>query len=122
MAYADYIYYLSKYGGDELGEVAFRQASREASAYIDRVTFGRIGPGSETPDEVKRAVCAASEVIARKNQERIQKPTGIKSESVGKHSVSYSDGETKDYLNELTRCVDLYLPRSHPLRFAGVRE
>ena len=121
MAYADYVYYLSKYGGDELGEAAFKQASREASAYIDQVTFGRISPENETPDEVKKAVCAASEVIARRNRGRFEKPAGVKSESVGKHSVNYSNDDSGDYLNESARCVDLYLPRSHPLRFAGVR-
>ncbi len=41
MIYADYTYYTDSYGGKAVSEGDFPRLAAKASAYIDRLTFGR---------------------------------------------------------------------------------
>lgn len=41
MIYADYAYYTDTYGGKAVSAEDFPRLAAEASAYLDRVTFGR---------------------------------------------------------------------------------
>lgn len=111
MVYADYIFYICVYGGAELEEWEFRCAIRDASAYLDLITFGRLKQcNSGMPNEVKMAACAVAEAIYRDGQHQ-----GITSENVDGYAVTYTAGK-----RDLTEVVDRYILPSSPLRYAGV--
>ena len=42
MIYADYEFYIITYGGNQIKEADWTRSAREASAYIDQLTFGRL--------------------------------------------------------------------------------
>ena len=68
------------------------------------------------------ASCAIAEVIERHRKQQEASPSGIKSESVGGQSVTYEDAAAFQarYDAELLDAADLWIPRSDPLRYAGV--
>lgn len=99
-AYADYAFYTDVFKGRKVSENDFMGWALSAGAYLDYITFGRIRELVDVPEEVKYAVCAAIDAM-KKAEER----DGISSESVGKHSVSYSnkyDGKEQGYLYGVT--------------------
>ena len=58
MAYADYTYYQTQWGG-ELEQKDFVFLAERASDYIDTITFNRIKENQNLMcDEVKKAVCS----------------------------------------------------------------
>ena len=120
---ADYKFYTETYGGTLVDENAWPAAIREASAFVNNLTYGRLSrqPAEDIPEEAKLAACAAAEAAARCLAAAAERTVGVASESVGGHSVSYT-GE--DLLTEKRRgmlqTASLYLPLSHPLRYAGV--
>ena len=120
--YAEYTYYKSTYGGTLLTEETFPAAERAAAAYIDGLTFGRLQRGAAADDAVKRAVCAVAEVQGRYDCARAERPAGLSAATTDGESESYrSDAElAADLAREKQAAADLYLPRSHPLRYAGV--
>lgn len=63
MIYADYDYYRSVYGGKAVPEADFYGLSRQASARIDQMTFGRIDARWAMDLRVKDACCAAVECL-----------------------------------------------------------
>jgi hypothetical protein len=67
MAYADFPYYKDEYKGTLLEE-EFTRLSRQASAYIDQVTFGKVA--GEHPEaiqiKIKDACCAVAEILKKK--------------------------------------------------------
>lgn len=95
--YIDYDFYTKSYGGTSVPQNSFLRYSIKASAYIDKITFGRISKmyitdstdeGYNVPDEVKFAVCAVIDV-----DKKIEDDGGIiSSESNGNYSVTYTDG------------------------------
>ncbi|MCO7138267.1 hypothetical protein NIF40_12195, partial [[Clostridium] leptum] len=95
---------------------------REASALVDQLTYGRLQKGAEVTDPVKMAVCAAIESLFQSDKEAQTVSPGIKSETVGSHSVTYEDAGTIT-ARRRTQAIDainLYLPPWDPLRYAGV--
>lgn len=123
MIYADYEFYTTTYGGDQIKEADWTRTAREASAYIDQLTFGRLqGHPERVTEEVQMAVCAAAEVVGRYQAAAAQSAAGIASESVGGQSVSYRSGteQAAGKRSEIQQAASLYLPLSHPLRYAGV--
>ena len=123
MIYADYEIYTATYGGTQIQEADWVKAAREASAYIDQLTFGRLqGHPERVTEEVQMAVCAAAEVVGRYEAALAQHTAGIASESVGGQSVSYRSGteQAAGKRAEINQAASLYLPLSHPLRYAGV--
>lgn len=68
MTYVDYDYYRGAYFGDAVPEADFLRLSRQASAYLDQVTFGRIRGGWEQDSRVKDACCAVMELMHREEQ------------------------------------------------------
>lgn len=63
--YADWEFYTAEYGGVMGGvmkEADFRRLVRQASAYLDRITFGRIG-AEEWRDVAANACCAVAEAM-----------------------------------------------------------
>lgn len=68
MAYVDYNYYRGVYFGDAVPVADFYGLSRQASAYLDQVTFGRIRGGWEQDSRVKDACCAIVNILYRQEQ------------------------------------------------------
>lgn len=123
MIYADYEFYTATYGGDQIKEADWARTAREASAYIDQLTFGRLqGHPERVTEEVQMAVCTAAEVAERYRAATTQSAAGIASESVGGQSVTYRSSTELEAgkQSEIWQAVSLYLPLSHPLRYAGV--
>lgn len=102
--YMDYSYYTSNYGGTVVLPAGFTALANHASAIIDYLTFGRAAPimalegqtgeDAATIDKIKMATCAVLETLNIVNLERARLQTaggGVKSESVGSHSVTYMD-------------------------------
>ncbi len=107
MAYADYAYYTGEYGG-AMPEADFKRLARQASAYLDNVTFERIK--STLPksmmDKVRDACCAAADAYLLAEQ-----GGGIASEANDGISVTYvaGVGNTKTENQRLREAVSLYL-------------
>ena len=120
--YADYVFYVEAYGGENILPLDWPRISRHADAYLDRLTYNRMKNGAVVTDAVRMAACAVAEVMCRHEETQTVNPAGIKSESVGGQSVTYEDvaALSERYEAELLEAVDLWLPRSDPLRYAGV--
>lgn len=120
--YAEYVYYKSAYAGDLLDEEDWPAAIRAADAYIDLVTFGRLRRGWPVDDAVRMAACAAAEVAARYQTAQAKRAPGLEGFNNDGYSETYA-GTVSDLAAQqqadMAAAVDLYLPRSHPLRYAG---
>ena len=68
MVYADYDYYLNEYSGNAVAEADFTRLSRQASAYLDSLTCGKIRGSWVDDNRVKDACCAVAEVIQKQEQ------------------------------------------------------
>ncbi|MCQ5130300.1 hypothetical protein NE562_11560 [Butyricicoccus faecihominis] len=90
MAYADYSYYKTTYGGTMIAESAFARLSCLASAYIDSLTFGNAAKDTEHAEQIKTACCALAEEYQRQDS-----GGEVASETVGKWSKTYlSSGQS----------------------------
>lgn len=89
--YVDYKYYHESYHGDLISAEDFKQAEKEAEAYVDAITFGRIRKLDEIPECVMDAICSASEDMHRYLEGRL---TQAKSESNDGYSITYADAVT----------------------------
>ncbi len=120
--YADYVFYVEAYGGENIPPLDWPRISRHADAYLDRLTYNRLRNGAVVTDAVRMAVCAVAEVMHRYEETQTANPAGIKSESVGGQSVTYEDAisSAARYDADLMGAADLWLPRTDPLRYAGV--
>lgn len=112
MNYADFVYYRSDFGGRVISsESDFNSVIGKASAYIDRITFGRSKEKAET-EEVKKAACAVCEVMYQ-NESRY----GISSENNDGYSVTYLNNSTNEQKDQ-KRAACLFL--SDELIYRGV--
>lgn len=116
MVYADYTFYTDTYGGTAITAKEWPALALRASAYLDRLTFGRLAAGNVT-DAVRLAVCAVAEA-----EQQTATPAGVKSENVDGYDVTYEDGAARLQNLNAARlaAADLYLSRGDPLRYAGV--
>lgn len=96
MAYADYTFYETEYGGKAVGPDDFNGLANRASAYIDGLTMGRAEKSAgKVLYQVKMAMCSLVEIF---RQESLMESTaysekrGISSEKVGNYSVAYVSG------------------------------
>ena len=120
--YADYVFYVEAEGGEGIPPLDWPRISRHADAYLDRLTYNRLRNGAVVTDTVRMAACAVAEVMHRHEETQTANPVGIKAESVGGQSVTYEDAaaSSERYEAELLEAADLWIPRSDPLRYAGV--
>jgi len=96
IAYADLTFYTETFLGVSISAQDFPRLALRASEIIDQVTFDRAadvidaGIDFDLIDKIKSAVCAVAEQI----QTLVISGggAGIKSESLGNHSVTYVDG------------------------------
>lgn len=93
MIYAGFEYYRDVYHGSAIDEDAFPALAREASLFIDQLTYNRLNQGWKVTDAVKMATCAVAEGIQEYKDARkaAKTATGVKSETVGSWSVAYQD-------------------------------
>lgn len=120
--YADYAFYAEIFGGELIQPLDWPAVSRRADAYLDRLTYNRLRNGTVVTDAVRMAACAVAEAMQRHEKTQKVNPAGVKSESVGGQSVTYEDAATlsAQYDAALLDAADLWLPRTDPLRYAGV--
>lgn len=91
MPYADFAYYANAYKG-AMPEEDFNRLSRQASAYIDKVTFGRAAKNRSEAIQakIKDACCAVADVLLKREQ-----GGELTSQTVGSWSRSFaSSGKT----------------------------
>jgi hypothetical protein len=90
-SYVDFTYYEDTYLGTAITEAAFPQLALRASAVIDSLTFQQAADQTDEDviDSIKMATCAVAETMQTINDDG--EVGGIKSESVGSHSVTYAD-------------------------------
>ena len=69
MPFVDYAFYTDEFGG-AMPEAVFERVSRQAYAYVNTITFGRIASVSDAAviDKIKRAICAVAEVYNQQEQ------------------------------------------------------
>ncbi len=92
MTYADFEYYGNVFHGSAIDEDTFPTLAREASLFIDQLTYNRLNQGWTVTDAVKMAVCAVSERIQTAEQScSLSINAAVKSENNDGYSVSYND-------------------------------
>ena len=66
MLTVDYDFYKSTYSGNKISEEAWPAFSRDAAAYVDKLTFGRASApdlGGDQKQSCQMAICAAAEEL-----------------------------------------------------------
>ena len=93
--YADFAFYRDAYKGTAVNEDAFAALERQASLFIDRITFNRLHQGRSVTDTVKTAACAVVDALKEHEAARQETATaaGIKSENTDGYSVTYQSSE-----------------------------
>lgn len=113
--YADYEYYNGTYYG-KMAEEDFKRLSRQASTYLDHVTFGRIQTVTDEKiiEKVKDACCAVADAF-------LLNETGVVSQETNDGiSVTYVNGTgSKTDDQRLYQAAVLYLGRTG-LMYLGV--
>lgn len=122
--YATFDYYQGAYLGALISATDWPRYERDASLYIDKLTYERlITDPLKVTDRVKSAVCAVAEVLKRQDDagSKSSEREGVKSFSNDGYSESYSGVADirRSYEKLKLDAVDLWLPRSDPLRYAG---
>lgn len=93
--YADYTFYTGTYLGSAIASVNFAALALRASAVLDQLTYNRAAAivtaatDTATIDKIKKATCAIAEEL--QSQDSNSGADGIASESIGNHSVTYSE-------------------------------
>lgn len=124
--YADFAYYQGTYHGSLVSEDDWPVVEREAEGYVNLLTYWRLKWNhTETiPDEVKMAVCAVAEVVLDEHTavKKAMDHVDVKSYSNDGYSETYESAQVikSQYAVQKEDAINLYLPLSHPLRYAGV--
>ena len=120
--YADYTYYTGTYLAGRSAAIAaadFPFFARQASAEIDRYTFGSVP--DDIPDEVKLCCCELAEYLHAENTSEAGGREGVASESVQGWTVTMesSAARSQAHRNAVRECVCRYLSRTG-LLYSGV--
>lgn len=120
----DYGYYTSVFLGAAVSETDWPRAIREACAFVDQITYSRLQRLAKIPEEAQLAACAVADVVQAKRaaMDKINAAAGVKSFTNDGYSESYADAAqlSDDFARRMADAAAVYLPRSHPLRYAGV--
>lgn len=103
--FADYDYYKSVYGGSAVSEEEFPRLAAKASAYIDRITFGRAS-GHADDERVKWCCCELCDTLSEVESDGLRK----QSESIGSWSVTYANSENTSELSFARAACRVWLP------------
>lgn len=121
----DYTYYSGEYGGTAVEPVRYPFVMCEACSYVDQITYGRLHGLSEIPEEARLAACAVADVVQAKYaaMDKLGAAAGVKSFTNDGYSESFTDAAqlSDDFARRMADAAAVYLPRSHPLRYAGIR-
>ena len=124
MSYATYEYYRGQFDGNLIPDAeTFNSHTTEADAYLDHITRGQIKITDETTEAelaaISNAACAVAEVLYKQAQDE---SATVTSESVGNHSIGYSNTAktTADREGEKYRKAALFLSRTG-LLYRGLR-
>ena len=113
MVYADYDYYLNEYSGNAVAGADFVRLSRQASAYLDSLTCGKIRGSWVDDSRVKDACCVLADILHKQEQ-----GGEVASESNDGASVTYvTSGKTAQ--NRMYNAAAMYLSGTG-LLYAGV--
>lgn len=122
--YATYEDYTSIYGGNTISLEDWPRLEVRAAAYIDEITYERLKDGRPIPQEAVLAVCAVADVLTAEDVavQAALSSAGVKSFNNDGYSESLStSAEVRgQYVTEKRKAAGIYLPLSHPLRYAGV--
>lgn len=100
--FVNYSYYHDIYGG-KLDEETFEKLSVKASAYMEKLTLGRVSEHSDE-ERVKWCCCDLCDLLSAI-------PSGAKrSEKVGAWSVTYADQNNTSELNCARSSCRIWLP------------
>ncbi len=113
MIFADYEFYKSV-GGD-LSEEEFSKVAAKASAYIDKITFGRASEHADD-ERVKRCCCDLYDSLSAISESGGQVK---QSESVGSWSVTYANSENASEINYARAACRVWLPADWLYRGVG---
>lgn len=105
MIYATFEYYKSTFNGEIEDITTFNRLMREASAFLDYISQGRCSDFEDNDNKLKNAACAIVDIRNEYNNGT----RGIKSETVGKVSVSYTDTSNKTMESECYQAAKMYL-------------
>lgn len=86
--YADYNFYSEVYHGTIATAENFDNAELESEAFVDMITFGRIGRLEEIPDCVKFAICSVADVVVKYVESQ---KNDVVSESNDGYSITYAN-------------------------------
>ncbi len=103
----DFAFYSADYNGSVIPEDSFPEHVRDAEAFVNQITFGRIHKYDLREDDlvcVKNAICAVAEFDIREDKRR-----GKSSESNDGYSVSYVDSTEAEYNSRKIAAADMYL-------------
>ena len=98
-----YGFYTDVYLGSELGEKDFSPLAARAEEILERF-MSRYNGETSGPDSRDMAVCAMAEVLRH-----YKKRDGLTQASIGGVSVRYSDGSTRQLMQELYRRAAIYV-------------
>lgn len=124
--YADFAYYQGTYHGSRVTDADWPSVEREAEGYVNLLTYWRLkwNHTEIIPDEVKMAVCAVAEVVLDEHTavKKAMDHADVKSYSNDGYSETYESAQVikSQYAVQKEDAINLYLPISHPLRYAGV--
>lgn len=120
--YADYTFYQGAYHGALITAEEWPRLCTEASAYMDKITYGRLKRGWEVTDAVRMATCAVADVIHQQAGTQAARAAGVKAENVDGYSVTYDGLHAALRERDMQRAdaAGQYLLLSDPLRYAGV--
>ena len=112
MIYADFTYYTDVFLGNKVPADDWNRFSRQASKWLDWYTENRI---TDVTENIKDACCAVSEEMyfmeSSSETGSLSDIQTVASETVGKHSVSYTSSKASEMsINErLLSSVYIYL-------------
>ena len=111
MTYANYADYIYRYLGRAIrSEEDFDRLALRASAFLDRITFGRAEHYRDTKGKLALACCAVSERLqAQEEAEAMSAGGAVEAEQVGDWRVQYRDGSLTGIAAELAALAEMYL-------------
>lgn len=123
--YASYEDYTKLYGGTGIAESDWPRLERKAAAYLDQITYDRLRHGHDPPpEEVRLSACAVAEIVQKEEKaaSAALSSAGVKSFSNDGYSETLATPEEvrRHYEKAKREAASVYLPLSHPLRYAGI--
>lgn len=124
-SYATYEEYQTLFFGKRIAEEEWPRISMRAQNFVDKITFQRIKKLDIIPEKVILAVCAVADVVAAEAAflDNFHSRAGLTSFNNHGYSESYesSTASKESFESEKLKAADEFIPRSDPLRYAGVK-